>query len=378
MDDQSQPQPLMRATDGAPRWSLCIATYNREQILLHCVRCALAQTLRPAEIVIVDATDDWMATREAVAALCADAPEVQLRYMPAEARSSAFQRNQAIGAAEGDVLFLIDDDSLMHPDCAERIMALYERDTEAVVAGVSPANVPQNPIGPDVGVDRKESGRRGGPSLMQRATRTRIGRWINARVLMQQKEELFLPYEEGRVEASTPPWADEAGAVRIGFLPGHSCTVRRAVALKEPFETSLRFYTAFEDLDASYRYRRHGVLLRLPAARLHHFEAASGRVSRAAATALQLLNMLVFIRRRAADPEAMMGRYQRMLARRLLGETLKDALSGRWEMPQARGVLMAMQRWRAVRGIPVDQLDAWYPEFQAALIAAAPPPAKSV
>jgi glycosyltransferase involved in cell wall biosynthesis len=353
------------------RWSLCVATYNRAAALRNCVVCALAQTRPPCEIVVVDSSDDWSATRDMIAALCADRPEIALRYEQGRARSSAAQRNQAIEAADGDVLFLIDDDSFLHPDCAERIMAVYEADADGAIAGVCANNTPEPPAVLAAGggdLERKASGVRAAGGLRKAVLGSRAGRWINAKLFMQDRDELFLEYEPGRAEAEAPAWAASMNARRIRFSPGFASTVRRAVALREPFETSLRFYTAFEDLDASYRYRRHGVLLEVADARVHHFEAASGRVSRTAVTALQLLNTLVFIKRRAAAPEALLGRYRTMLARRLLSETLKDLLARRWGLPQVAGVMIAIRSWREVFATPAERLDDWYPAFQKRLI----------
>ena len=46
------------------------------------------------------------------------------------------QRNQAIDLATSDILFFFDDDSLMHPRCAEEIMRVYEADSRALVQAV--------------------------------------------------------------------------------------------------------------------------------------------------------------------------------------------------------------------------------------------------
>jgi glycosyltransferase involved in cell wall biosynthesis len=43
-------------------------------------------------------------------------------YNSAEHRSSTLQRNQGLQLATADVVFLLDDDSLMYPTCAEEIM----------------------------------------------------------------------------------------------------------------------------------------------------------------------------------------------------------------------------------------------------------------
>lgn len=69
-------------------WALCVATLNRIDALETCVRCALAQTRSPAEIVIVDASDTWAEHRERIAAVVGGR-EVPLRHLKAERRSLA-------------------------------------------------------------------------------------------------------------------------------------------------------------------------------------------------------------------------------------------------------------------------------------------------
>ena len=102
-------------------WSLLIATYNRPESLCRSLRFATAQSRPPAEVIVVDASDRWEEHRTMVLQqVAAHAPAAILwRYERARVRGLATQRNQAIALASGDVLFLIDDDAFMYPDCAE-------------------------------------------------------------------------------------------------------------------------------------------------------------------------------------------------------------------------------------------------------------------
>jgi hypothetical protein len=99
-------------------------------------------------------------------------------------------------------------------------------------------------------------------------------------------------------------------------------------------------------------------------AHLHHFEAAGGRLKRKKLVIFQLLNMLVFLKRHADDPARFLPVYRRLLRRRLLGEALKDLLSGRLTLPQARGVLTVMRTWRDVWARDPATIDDWYPKIQ--------------
>lgn len=351
-------------------WSLCIATLDRHEALLACLGYAVAQTRPPAEIVVVDASDNWEEGRAATRALLAGNPEVALDYIGSPVRSSAEQRNIAVRSAGTDVLFLLDDDSFMHPTCAEEIMRVYEADDAGAVAGVMARNVSELPPGEESVAQvlaRKRSGRSGLGAVWGRLLHTRTARWINRKLLLQSIDELFIKYDEPR-ERPVPPALAGLEVQPVSLVGGCVMTVRRHVALAEPFDPSLRYYAAFEDLDASYRYARHGALLYATRARLHHFEAAGGRIRRKKVIVFQLLNMLVFIKRHAARPEAFLSAYRRMLWRRLLGEILKDLLSGRWSLPQVGGVLVAMRHWNELWRTETDRLDEWYPTLQKTIL----------
>jgi GT2 family glycosyltransferase len=363
-------------------WSLCIATLNRREALLATLAHALGQTRPPAEIVVTDASDDWEATRAEAGRLVAAHPGIRLDYAQSTVRSSATQRNDGIARCRTGIVFLLDDDSFLYPTCAEEILRVYAADPDGAVAAVSARLVGEPPPPPGRGAAaggeggaapaRKRSGRSGGLArLRKRALATAPGRWFYRHVLMQRMDALFLRYDGPRqrpLPAGLAAALQGAEVASVSFMPGCAMTVRRAVALAEPFDPALRFYAAFEDLDATYRYARHGHVLQARAAHLHHFEAAGGRVRRTKVIVFQLLNMLVFLKRHAARPEDWLRPYRRMLWRRLLGETLKDLLSGRPGLPQARGVLLVMRRWRAVWACDTSALDTWYPGFQKAIL----------
>lgn len=346
-------------------WSLVIPTYNRRDVLLRALPLALDQTVPPMQVVVVDSSDDWAVTRDAVQALMADRPGIRLDYLQADTASSATQRNQGVEQARGDIVVMIDDDTFLYPDFAERVLAVYAADRRGVVAAVGGRNLP---VPPDrqatEGLARKENGAGTAVSgLRDRVMQYRFGRWVNRHILFQSLHTLFLKYEGERPNAVPMEFA-HLDVIPTAFIAGHALSVRRSIALSEPFDRALRFYAALEDLDATYRYGRHGILLGSNEARLHHHEAAGGRIKRRTTTTFQMLNMLVFIKRNADDPARWLPSYRAMLWRRLLGETIKDTLSRRWDLPQARGVLTAMRRWRKVWNTPVADLDRWYPDYQ--------------
>ncbi|NJO18209.1 MAG: glycosyltransferase family 2 protein [Thioploca sp.] len=127
-------------------YGLVIATYKREALLPGCLRCALQQTVVPKEIIIVDASPYWETTRNQIMQeLAIKYPAIDWKYVQAKRASLPAQRNQGIDLATTDILFLIDDDSFMYPNCAEEIMQIYTRDVDKKVLGIMAFLAPTPP-----------------------------------------------------------------------------------------------------------------------------------------------------------------------------------------------------------------------------------------
>ena len=353
-------------------WSLCIATLNRRDALLRALRHAVAQTVPPRDVVVIDASDDWEETAHlAQTEIFAAHPEISLTYRTSPVRSSSTQRNLGVSLCQSDVVFMLDDDSFMFPDCAEEVMKIYTADTNAEVSCIAISQslaippLPGTETGPAIA--QKKSGQRDTAGLQRIILKSALGRWFNRKILMQNMDEMVIKYEGPR-DAPIPESVAGLNVGRVTFIQGCAMTARREVVLREPFDTTLRYYAAGEDADATYRYGRHGVALWTNRAVLHHFEAAGGRIKRQKVIIFQLLNMVVFIKRNAPDPQKWKGAYRLLLWRRLFGEFLKDGLSRRFDFPQVKGVLTAMRHWRAVWEHDTSDLENWYPQLQKRII----------
>lgn len=352
-------------------WSACIATLNRHDVLMVALTQVVRQTRLPRQIIVVDASDNWHEGKARAEDILAGHTQIDLIYVTSPVRSSATQRNLGISMCTSDIVFLMDDDSFLHDTCAEEILRVYEADTDAAVAGVGARLTDVNPVADKVeasdgatpGLQRKGTGRTVSAGLSQRVMKTRLGRWINREILFQNAEKLFMRYDEPR-ERGVPPSVAHLRVKATPFMPGSGMSFRRSIGDVEQFDTALRYYAAFEDLDICYRIARHGALLRAGGAQLHHFEAAPGRIKRKKVIVFQLLNMAVFLKRHAEKPDRFRGAYRVMLARRLLSEFLKDSLSRRWEFPQVAGVMLAMRHWREIWSRSEEEIDSWYPDFQ--------------
>lgn len=370
-DDVTDATKLTQGGAQGLTWATCIATLNRHDSLMTALSLVLRQTRPPKEIVVVDASDDWQTGRARAESLLAERPELRLIYVTSPIRSSATQRNLAIEMATADVVFMIDDDSFLHPTCAEELMAVYDADVGGEVAGIGARLVSDSPV--TIGgegtqsIERKATGRRSLENLSAIVLHTRVGRWINREILFQHHEMLFMRYDEPR-ERRVPDSVSHLDVAATTFMPGSGMSCRRGFGLREPFDTTLRYYAAFEDLDFAYRLARHGAILRANRAHLLHFEAAAGRIKRKKVIAFQLMNMAVFLKRNSPRPDDFRLRYRVMLWRRLVAEFLKDGLSRRWEFPQVAGVLIAMRYWREIWSRDTNEIDGWYPDFQKRVI----------
>lgn len=368
-------------------WSHCIPTVNRSDILEVAVRCSLAQTRLPKQIIVVSASDNWSRDKERISQLCQD-KRVELIFEHASARSAALQRNQALSQVTGDIVLFTDDDALLFPDFAEEILSLYEMDAAMSIAGVGGAAVDALPpvaasllaengaIAAAETLDRKVTGARRSAFLLRLLQRSgRAWRWCNRELLMMSMESMFVPYDHGRPSATrrAPSAAvREAADLDItDFMPGYAMSARAEVARAEPFNPFLLAYCPLEDLDATYRYGRHGHCVIAHRARLNHYEVAANRLTRKLATALGVSNMALFIHTNSNSPTRHRIKYSIYVLRRLVGEILKDAGSKRFDFPQARGVLTAIPMSIGIFRRSKQSASNWYVKRQQRLLASA-------
>ncbi len=348
-------------------WALAIATYKREDILPTCLELAARQTRPPQEIVVIDATPEpgFTAIRDKVMnELAPRYPDIQWRYDKARVASAASQRNQCIESCESDVLFLFDDDSLMYPRCAERLMQVYDMDTEGAIAGASPMDIP---VAPTLGDDGHDDG----PSdevPIPPVGRKKYNPIVKTIRGLLGADDIFVPYDDGFPDKPIPEKIKALGVGRRSLMAGMTMTVRRKYAAAERFDEILKDRGP-EDSDMSYRVSRHGALVTVFDSSLHHVGSPGGRFSRFSREALCALGPLVLHRIYSTDLARSKKRSRSMLRRRLIIALLKDLQSKQWSLPQAKGIWFALRQLKRVFAMDEAQLRAWYPDYQKQLIA---------
>jgi GT2 family glycosyltransferase len=345
-------------------WSLVVSTLNREEVLPVCVEQALNQTRPPHQVIVVDASDHWRATRDRlIGSLAARFPKARWVYEPASERSLALQRNQGLRHATSDVVFLIDDDSLMYPDCAAEIMRVYEADVEGKIAGVEAEAVDESPVGRASLGDRKATGS-ATENPESKGLLGRIKHWAWRNIFLMDAGKLFVPYEGRYPKRDLPETVRHLDIWPIELFQGYRMTYRREVIQKVGFEPLMRYYCAGEDLDASYRASLHGALVIANRAKLHHYQSAGGRAGRFKVAVLSATNQAVCLRKNTSRLTRFKNIYYRLMCRRFLAEAMKDLLSRRWKLPQARGILVAGRHAPAIFRMPERRLSDWYVKFQ--------------
>lgn len=255
---------------GMPRApsAFIIATYNRPDYLLETVESLVSQTVLPAELCIVDSSDETP-NRAKIQELCAGAG-IRLDYDHPAPRGLTIQRNIGVDRTKGDPVFLIDDDVCMAPDCHEQILEEYER-WGLELGGVR--GVPMRPARPSR------------PVILWRRLFGMGGWWPEASGKMRRGF-----FVEG-VSAS-------AGVRKLEYFNGWFMSYKRDVFAFERFDEALSGYAYKEDVDFSYRVVRRGyVLVQTPKARIMHHKISSHQIAAFDLQRMQIANQFYLHRK---------------------------------------------------------------------------------
>jgi len=324
-------------------WALVLRTYNRPDMLMRCLKLAIAQTAPPAEVIVIDASPDWISTRDRIIRECATvAPGIHWVIEPARVKSMTHQHDQGIRLSTADVVFLIDDDSLMYPDAAAEIMQIYEALPYGEIAAVGLCEVDSPPDEPSPPLPSRTSTRLPRTGLIGRLRRRFDRASVN-----------FVPYDGWRTLSPLEP--DLALlAVPVQMLKGFQMTALRAAALRSPPSLCI-FLGLHDDLDFTYRLGGQGRVLASRRGRMFHAMDLSGRRSRRSHGIFKVLNMALLTKQHARD-----GRTLRdYLLKRLILEFCADLLGRRWMFPQFRGTCRGIALARQLESVPRDQLESW-------------------
>lgn len=232
--------------------SIVICTYMRPESLATCLLSLAEQTLRPSELIVVDAsTDD--ATKQTLIELIGHnslAEQIIYVHVQGSLRGLTRQRNLGLELVSYELTAFFDDDVVLEQDCLQR-MAATHRELGAKVVGVA-GYIKQWGIKPSL-------------------------RWRLRRFL-----RLISTSEPGSYvrPGIAVPWAflpPQNSIVYGDVLPGGATMWKTHIACQVRFEESLIGYAHSEDVDFSLRIKSYGALALDSNARLDHLHAEAGR-----------------------------------------------------------------------------------------------------
>jgi len=362
-------------------WGLVVATYKRELILPICLELVIQQTRQPSEIIIVDASPYWETTKHKILSTIAAAnSHIAWKYLQAKMPSIAIQRNQGIQLATADILFLLDDDSLMFPNCAAEIMKVYEADVEGQVSGVQAFADKQLP--PNCSLENIQERKRyiqeqatgNSDSKLEQIKRSlkavnlypgeRFTLFVGNQILLNEPQATLIPYDAWPVSRKLPLSLKSLQVKLIPAMVGFKMTYRRQVLAGEFFEPLFLKYSALEDFDASYRASRKGILVEAIDAKLHHYKASSGIIYGQQKTAITLLNQSFLLRKHSDFKLVAMFRFYLLTFRRLLAFLCRSLLYRRIMMPDIKGVAWGALLAFYVFSVPQKKYEKVYAELQ--------------
>lgn len=106
------------------RTSVIIPTFNREKFLVEALESVLAQTLQPAEILVMDdgSTDNTSARMHTYGD--------RIKYIAKENSGKADTLNQALKRVQHPLVWIMDDDDIAQPDALENMTRLIDGQQE--------------------------------------------------------------------------------------------------------------------------------------------------------------------------------------------------------------------------------------------------------
>ena len=249
---------------GSGSITAIVPTIGRPESLARLLESLAAQTRKPDEVIVADAS-----TNADVANVVGRADwrgrGLQVTRVEARPPNAVGQRMKAIAAATGDSLLLLDDDVVLDPECVEHLAALLASDP-GIVATCSDYTNDHWPM----------------PPLAWRL----YLRWI-----VGLQEDAWQGKVVGPLLRFGYHPAPSTPAPMQWFGTANTLVKRSAYDQAGGFSTFfLRRSTMNEDVDLSLKVGRFGRILFCPSARLAHFHAPSGRVTVAEAAEDDLFN----------------------------------------------------------------------------------------
>lgn len=308
---------MKKSTSG---YTIAIATRNRVDALRLSIPNFIAQTRQPEEIIVVDSSDKHSEIADLVYSL-ARSTNIPIKLIKGE-RGLTKQRNIALSETRESIVFFPDDDSIWYPDTAAIQMDAYEKDTDRSIAAICAAESNIPPEG--LGLTQKTS------YEMNTYDRLRI----RAMKTTNWFERSFVPNPAATVgisffdKAPLPQWCDSS-IKKVAWMTGFRMSFRTEAIKRHGFDETLKDYSLFEDIDASFSAWKEGLVVATTKSKVFHYKSPEKRDAGRKLGVTQILNKAYVVAKHSAIGDqarnqiARYGRYKTFLYRL----TSKDTFS---------------------------------------------------
>ena len=320
-------------------FDIVIATRNRPEALALSIPLMLGQSRRPEKLIVIDSSDDHAPVAEAVAQATAGWDGTVI--VEHSGKGLPYQRNLGLKHVTADVVIFPDDDSLFHPGTSAAIMAVYERDTDAAIAGVCAVPDLTPPPGVLPGNSYKMT------AAHDRDARTRRLRNRLEKRLSHLKPAIYLGQIFGARHAR-PDWVGNFEAPVVEYMTGFRMSFRTDRIRAVGFDDTLKGYALDEDVEASLAVARDGLLVGARQARIYHHKCPGGRPDPYRIGAIAVLNRVYVICKHVADGQLSEAEAQAARARLRAFMALKLVVSA-LTAHRAAGRLRLRGAWAARR-----------------------------
>ena len=287
-----------------------IATRNRPDALALSLPLLVGQTRPPRRLIVIDSSDDHAPVAAAVAkSVTGWNGDLVIEH---SAKGLPLQRNRGLAHVTAPVVLFPDDDSLLYPDAAEQILAVYERDRDAAIAAVCALEAMEPPGDASAGAFSYV--------VADAETRKRRFRGVQGRI--ERKFTWLKPAKIlGRhlnARHAVPEWLGEVEARPVEYMTGFRMSFRTHAIRRTGFDEALRDYGLYEDIDASFSAGESGLVVAAWRSKIYHHRFPGARANGRALGMIEVLNM-VYVILKHATPERLGTRQAGLVRRRLAG-----------------------------------------------------------
>jgi len=248
--------------------SIIICTKDRKEDLFKTIESIKAQTWKPDELIIIDASNKENFKEE----LLKTFDSLNIKYLRTPPGLTK-QRNLGVQVSSGDIVVFFDDDVILNRDYLSYIMAIFTDDRENKVGGV---------MGKIININTNS---------------------LRFKLIQLYSKIFFLTSEgNGKLKLSgfpTHPFTlnfDKPSEVEV--LSGCQMAYRREVFQYEMFDELFSTYSYLEDVDFSYRIFKRGYkLIYQPKALIEHRTSSISRLPKRERKKMFIINYFYLLKK---------------------------------------------------------------------------------